>query len=351
MKKNVNASDAESLRQKAEEQLKKKEVKTVSKLSESDALKLVHELEVHQIELEMQNEELIAAISVAQDAIKLYDFAPTGYFTISKDGEIVRLNLNGAQLLGKERGYLVNARFGFFVSDDTKPIFNAFLENIFISKVKEQCEVTLSTNDNAPLYVHLSGIAIENEEHSLITMVDITERKRSEQALRLSEERFRAIWDESFDGMRLMDKNGIIVMVNNAFCNLVCKTRNELEDHSLDVMYDPIGGKRILSIIVEKIRSKTVAPHFERQLTLWDDRKVYFELSNSFIKLGTGQNYLLSIFRDITARKHAEIVLQESETHHRELVEGVCKALSIHSPKIGVDITEQLHEAIQKIKK
>ncbi len=184
MKNTHNKSEAEILRQKAEEILKLKAAALGSPVSETDMLKLIHELQVHQIELEMQNEELLLAQSVAKDAIELYDFAPTGYFTLSNKGEILNLNLYASQMLGKERQRLKNNRLGSFISGDNKPIFNLFLAKVFNSKTKETCEVTLSSDRNSPMYVQLTGIVARNEEHCLLIAVDITDRKRSEESLR-----------------------------------------------------------------------------------------------------------------------------------------------------------------------
>jgi PAS domain S-box-containing protein len=145
-------------------------------------------------------------------------------------------------------------------------------------------------------------------------------RHSLDRKLRESEERFHAIWDKSFDGMRLTDADGTIVMVNTAFCRHVGKTHTELEDHPLDVMYDSKEGQRILASTVEKFRDKSVLPHFERLVTLWDGRKVWFELSNSFIELETGQHFLLSIFRDITERKQTEEVIQDAARERERLI-------------------------------
>ena len=83
--------------------------------SEAEKLKLIHELEVHQIELEMQNEELLLAKLQADSAIEkyteLYDFSPSGYFTLSQDGSILDANLTGSVMLGKERSNLINTKF------------------------------------------------------------------------------------------------------------------------------------------------------------------------------------------------------------------------------------------------
>ena len=190
MKKDIH-SEAASLRQKAEALLIKEPSghprgrrldKSLS-LSDNENQKLIYELEVHQIELEMQNEELVKALSAAKDAIDLYDFAPCGYFTLSKEGLIIRLNLTGSQMLGKNRLRVKNSRFGFYVSDDTKSTFNLFLEKVFNSKFRENCDVTLSIN-GMPKYIYLSGVLAENAEQCLVTMVDITEHKQMELALK-----------------------------------------------------------------------------------------------------------------------------------------------------------------------
>jgi len=181
MKRN-DKSEFSNLRQKAEELLITKISKTDSPLSETDILKLIHELEVHQIELELQNKELdlarSAALLTAEKFTELYDFSPTSYFSLSKEGRIVELNLGASRLLGKERSLLINKVFGFFVSSDTKLRFGLFLKQVFTSSAKESCEVTLLTDDGTQMVVLLTGIATENGKQCLMSAFDITERRR-----------------------------------------------------------------------------------------------------------------------------------------------------------------------------
>ncbi|MEI6680169.1 MAG: ATP-binding protein [Mariniphaga sp.] len=183
-------ADLQVLRHKAEG-LAKKKLKIDSRFSKADMLKLIHELEVHQIELELQNETLIEAKEQADIStrkyIELYDFAPSGYLTLSKQGEIVALNICGSKMLGKEPSYLKDMSFGYFVSDCTRLIFNLFLGRIFNSNVKEFCEVILSTEGNLPIAVHLSGIVNETGVQCLISIIDITERKQAEETLEQAE--------------------------------------------------------------------------------------------------------------------------------------------------------------------
>jgi two-component system, cell cycle sensor histidine kinase and response regulator CckA len=192
MKKNTNQTEAATLlRRKAEELLKKKPSKSLPVHSEAETLILIHELEVHQIELEMQNEELVLAKEQAELAAEklaaLYDFAPSGYFTLSEDGTIIELNLSGAEMLGKDRQYLKNKRLGLFLADDTRAIYNQFLEKTFRSRVKEFCEVTISVDGKPSEPVYLSGIASGNAEQCFVTMLDISERKQMEAAIQKSQ--------------------------------------------------------------------------------------------------------------------------------------------------------------------
>ncbi len=176
------------LRQKAEELHRMKQSETKTPLAEVEILRLIQELEIHQIELELQNDELIianerAAELAADKYIELYDFAPSGYFTLSKKGVITEVNLFGATMLGKVRTAIKNSDFKFYLSDDSVIIFNKFLEKVFVTKVRETCDLTLSTIGMLPVYIQLTGIANENGKQCLVTAVDITERKLAEQAL------------------------------------------------------------------------------------------------------------------------------------------------------------------------
>lgn len=187
MKNYSKITEAAILRRKAEELYKKKPTESDWQLSEDQTLKLIHELEVHQIELELQNQELMLAKAQAEKVTEkyteLYDFAPTGYFLLSKDCKIIELNLSGAKMLGKERSHLKDRQFVRFVSNDTKSTFNRFLEKTFISEVKETCEVTLSNNGSLPIYIQLTGIIDGDEEKCLLNAIDITKRIYAENAL------------------------------------------------------------------------------------------------------------------------------------------------------------------------
>lgn len=217
------------LRRKAEELLKNNKQKPGSNLSEVEILKLIHEIEVHQIELELQNEELKLAknraIELASEKYaELYDFAPSGYFTLSKEGEIIDLNIAASKILGKERAGLIKSRLGFFVSDDTKQNFNDFLKNIFASNKKETCLVTLNTNSDLPVFVHLTGISTKNNEQCLLNVADITNLIEAENQIR----NLSLIATQTDNLVIITGAKGVIEYVNHAFEKLTGYTLEEV---------------------------------------------------------------------------------------------------------------------------
>jgi len=158
------------------------EINKKNKFSDEVKMRLIHEFELNQIELEMQNEELMLTNAVSKDVADrysdLFNFSASGYLILSNEGEIIDLNYSGARLLGKERISLKNSLFGFFVSDDSKQVFNNFIAEIFQNKQKISCEVSLSKAESKPVIALLTGILTQNKDQCLMTIQDITERKQ-----------------------------------------------------------------------------------------------------------------------------------------------------------------------------
>jgi len=191
--KKVRQTDSLELRRLAEERLgEKRGTAYPAERTDDEPLRLIHELQVHQIELEMQNEELRHAmdeVAAAQEKYSdLYDFAPIGYFTLDRAGTILSVNLSGAGLLGVDRSRLNGRCFAHFVVAADRPDFSLFLAKVFASPVKEECEAALLTQGNAPLFAQMVATAAPSGRECRIAVIDITGRKQAEEALRLAQE-------------------------------------------------------------------------------------------------------------------------------------------------------------------
>ncbi|HAM53609.1 MAG TPA: PAS domain-containing sensor histidine kinase [Nitrospiraceae bacterium] len=190
MKKSKNIKTKAELRSRAEKELRKRKAVLSMPPTEADSKKLIHELQVHQIELDMQNEELKLAKELAEARyeryIDLYDFAPVGYFTFDSSGIIREVNLTGSRLLGTERPRLVNKRFEFFITDEDRPVFRSFLGKVFERRGKESCEVTLK---QSTFLTYMEATASPGGQECRAVLTDISERANADRAIRrLNEE-------------------------------------------------------------------------------------------------------------------------------------------------------------------
>jgi PAS domain S-box-containing protein len=176
--------DAAKLRSRAEERARDQHLESGLAGSPADTQRLVHELQVHQIELAMQNEELRKARDEMETGLEryteLYDFAPVGYLTLDREGTIREANLTSASLLGIERSRLVKRRFALCVSAADLPAFNAFLAKVFASKVRESCEVTLLKEGKPPVELRIGAAVAASGGECRAVLEDITEQKRAE---------------------------------------------------------------------------------------------------------------------------------------------------------------------------
>lgn len=188
-KKKVPQIDGAKLRRLAEKRLGENTGTAHPPLTAAESLRLLHELEVHQIELEMQNEELRRARENEAEALEkyadLYDFAPVGYFSLDRDGSISNVNLTGAVLLGINRSQLSGRCFGLFVTDRDHSAFTDFLRKVFESHAKEACEVALKKGGKHPFFVQIEAIAVASGLECRVVISDITVRRQLEQKLKI----------------------------------------------------------------------------------------------------------------------------------------------------------------------
>jgi PAS domain S-box-containing protein len=192
-----------SLRKRAEAALGARN-KDLQRLSGEEVEKLVHELLVHQIELEMQNEELRKSqveLADSRDCFNdLYDFAPVGYVTLDRGAKIVQANLTAASMLGVRRTQLLGRKFTGFVAPESQDTFYLHQRAAVESEVKEASELLLQRVDGVKMFVQFETVRTKNPSTDTLrlrsTMCDISTLKQAVEALRKShcelEERVRA---------------------------------------------------------------------------------------------------------------------------------------------------------------
>ena len=322
-----------SIRRHAEERLKERQNGSNSEIphsefliphSDTDNKKLIHELQVHQIELEMQNEELSLSRAEVEAVLEryadLYDFAPVGYFTLARDGTISQSNLTGACLIGVERARLVNRRFEMFVSEADRLNFNAFLERVFESKAEEVCDVALLKEDAGSLWAHIEALVSGDRQACRAAVMDITARKQVEEALRESEEKMRSIFRAAPTGIGMLVKR-VFMEVNQRFCDMTGYPRDELIGRSArmiypsDADYEYVGQEKYRQIA--QTGTGAVETRFRRK----DGTVIDVLLSSTPIDVADLSRGITFTVLDITDRRRVEEALRRSEERFRTLIE------------------------------
>ncbi|NEW84749.1 MAG: PAS domain-containing sensor histidine kinase [Mariniphaga sp.] len=319
---NKKPSENTTRRGKAEEYLQSKPSDQTIFSSDADILKLMHELQVHHIELELQNEELQLAKEKAESDNKkftsIYDFAPVGYFTITSDGSILELNHKSAEMLGMARSILINRNLRFFIAEISLPIFNEFLLKIFGSKSSQSCEVTMISKANTSVILYVEGVISEDEQQCLISAMDISTIKQAEEKMRNSENKYRRLFEAAKDGILILDaQSGMIIDVNPFLIEKIGYT------------YEELLGKELWEIGTFKniVASKEAFIELKKnEYIRFDDMpleaKTGEQVSVEFVSnvyLVDGIKVIQCNIRDITERKLAQDIIKERETRLREL--------------------------------
>jgi len=176
-----------NLRRRAEEALSRKKTGEPCTMPEEDARALVHELQVHQIELEMQNEELKRVNALVEETrnryVDLYELAPIGYLTLGENGMVLEANLTAAVQLGIERSGLIKRPFQDYIVPADRDKFRSHLNEVVTGKKRQSCEIGLMTKSGGDFYALLDTVFILDSSGKKLcrtTATDITQRRRAE---------------------------------------------------------------------------------------------------------------------------------------------------------------------------
>jgi PAS domain S-box-containing protein/putative nucleotidyltransferase with HDIG domain len=223
-----------------------------------DIAAVVHDLRVHQIELEMQNEELRRAElelkSSRQEYFDLYDLAPVGYVTLTEKDIILRANLTAARELGVERSELLGTSITRFILREDQDIYYLHHKRLFAGREPQPCELRVMRADGVRLWVHIDAILAHDDSDggpaSRVTLTDITAMKTTEEALRESEERDSEIVEHGGVGVAYFSLEGRVLLLNRqAVRNLGGSDSSEFVGKSLTELFgDEAGGEYLARI-------------------------------------------------------------------------------------------------------
>ncbi len=177
--------------------------------------------------------------------------------------------------------------------------------------------------DGKQIWVDTSKLPLLDNNNNVYGILgvyeNITDRRLAEELLKSSELRFRSVWENSKDGMRLTNEDGIIIMVNDAYCKLVELDKDSLQGKPLSAVYKDEPNSHVIDNAKKLFAKREVEPYFEKEMILWNGKNMWLAVTNSYIEYNEKQPLLLSIFRDITSGKKTEKELIEAKENAEEL--------------------------------
>ncbi len=320
-----------------------------------DVRELVHELRVHQIELETQNEELRRAQEAITESrnryVDLYDLAPVGYVTLDPQGRIVELNLKGAKLLGAPRNSLIQRPFILLVVPEDRQTFHGYLWQLSVSADHQSCELEFNLQQSPATALSLESLALVETGGKVLqyrmALTDVTRRRKAEIDLRRSEEKFRLLYEKAPLGYQSLDEDGIIREVNQAWLDLMGYSRPEVIGRRFGDFLPP-GCFAMFPEHLGGVKGAGEVCNLDFDLVRKDGARVTVSFSGrvAFDDQG-GFRQTHCMFQDMTARRRAEeeiarkrdqlralaarlAEVEEAEREHlaRELHDQVCQSLT-----------------------
>jgi PAS domain S-box-containing protein len=355
------------LRQRAEELLRATRT-DVAKMTDEDVQRLVHELQVHQIELELQNEELRQAqveLAEARDRYAdLYEFAPVGYLSVDHDGTIHEANLTAATMLGIDRGALTEEKVSAFVARESQDAFYLHWREVLSSETKHKCEIGMRTAKGRLMAVRLESVAFgpDDDRCCRTAIIDITERKDAEMALRMLNIELGQSLEDSLSELgdrlaelRLLSEavsslgegvmitgSGLdwpeteILFVNDAMCRITGYTRNELYGRTPRVLHGVATDRDV----IERTKAELSSGR-SLLVELTYDRK-----DGSPFEVGL----IIAPLLDSDGRRTNFVMVHRDITTRKQLEQEVIKAAEEERQRIAHDLHDDLGSLLTGIK-
>ena len=299
-------------------------------------LKIVRELEAHQLELEARNLELSRSKEEAEAALQkyadLYDFAPVGYLTLDRNGIIHEINISGAALLGNERSLILGRRFVQFVVPKDRHTVTSFIGTVFNGFLKLTSEATLLHKGQQARVVQLEAQATASGQECRLALIDITERKRIEIALRESEDRMYRLTEMAADAIIMLDHSGAVTFCNAAAERMFGSPRETINRCNFHESFIPEQFRATAKQGFDRFREHGVGPLIGSMTEVTalrkDGTEFPVELSISALSI-KGVWHAIAIMRDATERKKTEKEVQDAREYAESIVETVRRPLVV----------------------
>ncbi|MCB1765447.1 MAG: PAS domain S-box protein [Candidatus Competibacteraceae bacterium] len=348
-----------SLRERAEALLNRSD-QTSLDLPPTEVRRLVHDLSVYQIELELQNEDLRSAQHqlerIRDRYAKLYHHAPIGYLSLDVNGVICQVNQTLADQLGWEGPDLINQALADFMEGTERDIFLSRFRAFFNSPEGKSIDATLHGKKGRQFLARLTGRRESDaffQEQSpsslklLMVVNDISAQKTMEDALRESEEQFRSYYELGLIGMAIIAPDKHWVQFNDRLCEILGYPRQELTTKTWDELTHPDDLEENTEKFERAASGEAEGYSMHKRYIRRDGGIVHALVSAKNVRHADGSvRYLMTMVQDITERQQAEEVLREREAILRSITDSAQDAIVMMDPEGRVSFWNPAAESI-----
>ena len=299
-----------------------------------DVQQLVHELQVHQIELEMQNDEFrrtqVELEETRNRYSELFDFAPFGYLTLDLQGEIIEANLRACTLLGLNRKDVVHCPLRQFIAPEGAEIFQRHCQEVLKTGTKQVCQVQFLNKTGVVRWTHFESLVVADESGRVMgwrtAFLDISAQKQAEYDLCERTEQLRAILDHSPGLIFLKDLDGRYLHVNQQFERTFHLTRQDIIGKTDQDIFPPEQATMFRDNDIKVLKADQ--PLQFEEVSFHDDGPHTSIVSKFPLRHLDGTPYAVcGITTDITQRKQAEDSQRESEERYRSVFENAVEGI------------------------
>ena len=291
--------------------------------SPEEVQRLVHELQVHQIELEMQYDELLRAQAEAEavraEYVDMYDWAPVGYLTLTAVGLISQLNLCASQQLGTARARLLQRRFALFVAPADRPAFGQFLARTLRQDRPQSCELQLLRPDGTafPAQLEARRSGLPGPAQCRLAVLDTSAHHQAMTALAASEARFRKLFADSADAVVLLQGERVVDCNQATLRLLGAREREEVVDRSVLVHCPDVqpDGRPTAELFHETTAAARRAGSARREALMRKatGEEIWVESVITVIEADGPAPLVHMLWRDVTVARAAQEELRLSE--------------------------------------
>ena len=324
---------------------------SLHKLPAMDKERLVQELGIHRVELQTQNEELrrvqLELEAARSRYFELFDLAPVGYFILDEKGRVTEANITGVKLLGATKADLLMKSFTHWVAPESQDSFLLHRRETVSTGLPRTCELKLRKGDGSEFVGELiSQVELDKEgnfKQLRSTLLDITERKKAEEALRQSEKRFKMTIENSHAAICVVDLKGVPVIVNKAFENMMGYPSEELLELDFTRYTHPDDLEREILLYKELVCGIRDSYTIEKRNIRKDGKHVWMRFNVTAVRDEQHEiSYLISVGVDVTEQKMAEEKLRDYQAKLKDMASRILNAEDDERRRIAVGMHDNI---------